>query len=66
MIRHLIRQLLVKLGYAPLWFTVREFDQRVGRLPCVDCVRNNENRPVDEPPLYCEYDIDAWFDAVMA
>ncbi len=45
------------------WFTVEDFTRKVGRQPCVDCLRDNEG---EEIAVFCEYDIDAWFDAVVA
>lgn len=59
----LIRRFLVWLGYAPTWFTAEEFEARVGRAPCASCVADNRG---SSPLILCAYDLDAWFDAVLA
>jgi hypothetical protein len=59
----MIRRFLMWLGYIPGWFTVAEFDRKVGRLPCVTCLENNDGEKL---LILCEHDLDAWFDAVLA
>jgi hypothetical protein len=59
----MIRRFLMWMGYIPTWFTEEEFEQKVGRLPCVECHRLNQGFL---HLILCDYDIDAWFDAVLA
>lgn len=61
--RRLIRRFLIWAGYVPTWFSEDEFRARVGRFPCVDCRDVNDGFLV---VFLCDYDTDAWFDAVVA
>ncbi len=38
------------------------FLERVGRLPCVDCMADSD-ADLDGP--LCDYDLHAWFDSIM-
>jgi hypothetical protein len=60
-----IRRFLVWLGFVHTWFTIKEFEQKVGRPPCVACIRDHDEDP-QRLLLLCDYDLDAWFDAVLA
>jgi hypothetical protein len=45
------------------WFTVEDFVEIVGRLPCEACREANDSY---EEAILCDYDIDSWFDAALA
>ena len=59
----MFRKLLMWLGYEPTWFTLLEFDRKVGRFPCVACIQANRG---EKFLVLCDHDLDAWFDAVVA
>ncbi len=50
------------IDHVKIEITPEDFLARVGRLPCVDCIDDDQNNP--EAP-FCDYDLDAWFDAIM-
>lgn len=59
----IVRRFAIWLGYVPTWFTREDFESRVGRAPCADCVSDNAG---ETKIIVCDYDLDAWFDAVLA
>ncbi len=51
------------VDHVTIVITTKSFRDRVGRNPCMDCMRNEELFGLDAP--LCDYDLDAWFDAIL-
>ena len=59
----MLRRFLQWMGYIPTWFTLADFERRVGRRACTGCEHDNAGADI---AFLCPYDMDAWFDAVLA
>ncbi len=59
----MLKRFLQWMGYVPQWFSLDDFERRVGHPVCMRCEAANTGSDI---AFLCERDMDDWFDAVLA